>query len=434
MVPCLYAHPTQTTHSPFLASFGSTPKAIVELAHHYRLESERLPDQYLLYSFPQLQDASRAAVAKVLNVPTPTCVFVPNATTGVNTVLRNLVWNDDGLDEILYFSTIYGACGLTVDYIEQSTMKVNGRKIRITYPISDADYVKELENAVTASKAAGKRPRIAVFDVVASLPGVLVPYHQLTQVCKKHSVLSLIDGAHGIGQLKIDLSATDPDFFISNCHKWLFVPRGCAVFYVPIRNQHLMVSTLPTSHGFKPTLDAKFKDKVEGPVIHSVPKTAGKSPFELNFEFTGTMDLSGNAVVAEAVRWREEVCGGEDAIYKYLEKLNKTGSKIVADTLGTSALENEEDTLRNCALSTILLPIKTTKHGGKVPEEDVVRVGKWVIETVIKDYKSFPFVRFWQGQFWARLSAQIYLDESDYHWTAKMLKDVCERIERGEYK
>lgn len=52
-------------------------------------------------------------MGKLLNVPTSTVVFVPNATTGVNTVLRNLVWNEDGKDEILYFSTIYGACGLT---------------------------------------------------------------------------------------------------------------------------------------------------------------------------------------------------------------------------------------------------------------------------------------------------------------------------------
>jgi len=35
----------------------------------------------------------------------------------VNTVLRNLVRNHDGKDEILYFSTIYGACGKAVDYI-----------------------------------------------------------------------------------------------------------------------------------------------------------------------------------------------------------------------------------------------------------------------------------------------------------------------------
>jgi hercynylcysteine S-oxide lyase len=53
-------------------------------------------------------DESRAAVAKLIDAPAETVVFVPNATTGVNTVLRNLQWNEDGKDEILYFNTIYG--------------------------------------------------------------------------------------------------------------------------------------------------------------------------------------------------------------------------------------------------------------------------------------------------------------------------------------
>jgi selenocysteine lyase/cysteine desulfurase len=48
-----------------------------------------------------LLDESRAAVAKILNAPVEGVVFVPNATTGVNTVLRNIVWNKG--DEILYF-------------------------------------------------------------------------------------------------------------------------------------------------------------------------------------------------------------------------------------------------------------------------------------------------------------------------------------------
>ncbi len=42
-------------------------------------------------------------MAKVINAPLEAVVFVPNATTGVNTVLRNLEWNLDGKDEIIYF-------------------------------------------------------------------------------------------------------------------------------------------------------------------------------------------------------------------------------------------------------------------------------------------------------------------------------------------
>jgi selenocysteine lyase/cysteine desulfurase len=61
------------------------------------------PDPFIRYDYPKLLDESRAAIAKVLNAPLSTVVFVPNATTGVNTIIRNIVWDSDGKDEILYF-------------------------------------------------------------------------------------------------------------------------------------------------------------------------------------------------------------------------------------------------------------------------------------------------------------------------------------------
>ena len=95
-------------------SFGTIPRAIREKQRQYQDASEARPDEFIRYTYPRTLDESREALGKLLNVPTDTVVFVPNATTGINTVLRNLAWNEDGKDEVLYFSTIYGACGLTV--------------------------------------------------------------------------------------------------------------------------------------------------------------------------------------------------------------------------------------------------------------------------------------------------------------------------------
>jgi selenocysteine lyase/cysteine desulfurase len=72
-------------------SFGTYPLPVKQRLREFHDKTESQPDLFIRYTFNDLLDKSRAAIAKVLNAPIDTVVFVPNATTGVNTVLRNLV-------------------------------------------------------------------------------------------------------------------------------------------------------------------------------------------------------------------------------------------------------------------------------------------------------------------------------------------------------
>lgn len=149
----------------------------------------------------------------MLNVDTDELVIVPNVTTGLNTVLRNLKFAHG--DEIAYFTTIYGAIEKTLEYLVEST-PVETVEVKITHPISDEDLV---ERFVAVLKDHGSSIKVAVFDTIASMPGVRMPFERLTQVCRENGVLSLIDAAHGIGHIPLDLGSLRPDFLVTNCHK-----------------------------------------------------------------------------------------------------------------------------------------------------------------------------------------------------------------------
>jgi hypothetical protein len=157
-------------------------------------------------------------MAKLLNTPSSTLVFVPNATTGVNTVLRNLDFQPG--DHILMFSTIYGACEKTVQYITETT-PAKSVQVAYTYPVEDEWLLEEFRRKVKEVEDQGGRVKIAIYDTVVSMPGVRMPFERLTQVCKELGVMSCIDGAHGVGHVELDLGTLDPDFFISNCHKYV---------------------------------------------------------------------------------------------------------------------------------------------------------------------------------------------------------------------
>jgi hercynylcysteine S-oxide lyase len=201
-----------------LGSFGTYPRQVRDVLHQLQSAAEARPDPFQRYTYPMLLDASRSAIAALLNVPDSECVFVPNATTGVNTVLRNLVYAPG--DVIVYFATIYGACEKTVQYVVETT-PVESCCIAFQYPVSDSWLIDTLRSTIQEVRKRGRNPCLAMFDTVVSMPGVRMPFEELAGVCKDQGVLSLIDGAHGVGMLGsgLDLGRLGADFFVTNCHK-----------------------------------------------------------------------------------------------------------------------------------------------------------------------------------------------------------------------
>ncbi|KAH6698877.1 hypothetical protein VD0002_g8284 [Verticillium dahliae] len=136
---------------------------------------------------------------------------------GVNTVLRNLTFNEG--DVILHLGTIYGACEKTIQSLSE-VFPVAGYSVEITNPIEDEEIIKRFRNAVSAIQAQGKQARIAMFDTVLTFPGARFPWEALVEVCRELGVLSFIDGAHGVGHIDLaHLGSVGPDFMVSNCYK-----------------------------------------------------------------------------------------------------------------------------------------------------------------------------------------------------------------------
>ena len=414
-----------------IGSFGSIPKVIRDRLRFYQDACEARPDKFIRYEYPRLLDEGRQVAAELVNAPLETIVFVQNATVGVNTVFRNLKWSDDGKDVVLTFSTVYEACGKTVDcVVDYNDGLVTSEEIELAYPIEDKDIIDKFRDTVREIEHRGKRVKACMFDVVSSRPGVPFPWHDMVQACRELGVLSVVDGAQGIGMVPLDLSAADPDFFVSNCHKWLHVPRACAIFYVPIRNQHLLPSTVPTSHGYQPKLHQR---------ISPLPPNS-KSHFVNNFEYVGTLDNAPYLCVADAIKWRKTTFGGEDRILAYLWDLNKKGSSLIASKLGTHVLDNAQGTMTNCAMGNVALPLWTSptqqamQEGGTViPTPEINQAFQWMLETMVEEYQTFIAMYLQDNRLWARISAQVYIELKDYEWAAETLSDLCARVAKKEY-
>jgi isopenicillin-N epimerase len=204
-------------------SFGACPKPVFEAYQRWQLELERQPVEFLGRRIDGLLNEARAALAAYLNTERDRLVFVQNATTGVNIVARSLPLKAG--DEIVTTDHEYGACDHTWGWVCEQT---GARYVRAAIPLpvtTHADFVERMWAAVTP------RTKVIYLSHVTSPTALIFPVQEICRRARQAGILTVIDGAHAPGQIPVDLTAIDADFYTGNLHKWLCAPKGSAFLY-----------------------------------------------------------------------------------------------------------------------------------------------------------------------------------------------------------
>jgi isopenicillin-N epimerase len=327
---------------------------------------------------PALREAAKV-LARFVGVQGEDLVFVPNATTGCNAVLRSLRFEPD--DEILYASHIYNAVRNTVIHVASGT----GAKMvvaEIPYPQpDDATILRNVERAIT------RRTRLAVFDHITSSSGLILPLAGMIALCHAAGVPVLVDGAHGPGQVPLDLATLGADWYVGNCHKWLSGPKGSAFLHARAdRREGLHPGTI--SHGYG-------------------------DGFTAEFDWPGTVDPTAYLAVPAAIAFFERL--GGTALMERNRSLVTEAAKMLADRLGTEVGGPFEMT---GSMAMVRLP---TDLKPELAESNRIRQA---LRNAGADSPVHPL----PGALWLRLSAYAYNEMADYERLAKLLPGVLASV------
>lgn len=376
-------------------SFGLPPKSVVEAFHTAIDDDLAHPEYYIRIKQEKEYLNGLKLVADFLNCRYKDLALVENATTAVNTVLRSLPFEKG--DKIAIPSTTYGACANTVKFLAE-LMGIEVVLVETSYPLLDSAVI-----AIWREVFATHKIKLALFDTVVSMPGVQIPYVELTNLCKEYGVLSLVDGAHLIGLIPVDFAEFRPDFYTSNLHKWLSVPRGCACLYVAPEH-HRTIQSLPVSHLYVPQGAELLDDQVSTFLYDK-------------FKFIGSKTFAAVACIPEALKFRAEVCGGEEKIRDYCFSLARKVGKLAETRFpGAKVLENDENSLVTAMVS-VVFPIEnySTTFDASDPQSAKELVAD-ILEIMLEKHKTFvPFAPH-AGKMMCRLSCQVYNEESDYEY------------------
>lgn len=188
-------------------AFGTIPRTVFAAYTELLAQVEVSPDKWFVYDQYGMVRCSRERLAGLINCSPEEVVLVENATTGVNTVLRSLQLHEG--DGLLITSLSYpGVSNTAIAVCQQSGATLH--TLEVPFPIESKESVVQLYRSYLDAHPDVK---VAVVDHISSPAPILQPVKEVAEVCHKRGVKVLVDGAHGPGQLHLDMRELDVDYY-----------------------------------------------------------------------------------------------------------------------------------------------------------------------------------------------------------------------------
>jgi len=221
------------------STVGATPRRVLEAQRAIQDEIERQPSRFLLRELsaivvgqpraevPRIRVAA-GAVARFVGAREADLVFVDNATTGANAVLRSYPWQPG--DEVLVSDLGYGGITRAAAFATRER-GASVRTVQLVPPFTSVSIAGAFEAAV------GPRTRMAIVDHITAESAIVLPIEEIASRLKRHGVDVLADGAHAPGAIPLDVPALGVDWYVANLHKWALVPRSSGLLWAAPERQ-----------------------------------------------------------------------------------------------------------------------------------------------------------------------------------------------------
>jgi len=376
-------------------AFGACPRVVLELQQRLRAELEREPVRFFLRRMQPLLDESRRGLAELIGADPADLVFVRNATTGVNSVLRSLRFQPG--DELLVTDHDYNACRNAARFVAQ---RAGAQVVVASLPLP-VESPRQVVDAVIA-RVTG-RTRLAVIDHVTSPTAIIFPIEELVRQLQQRNVDTLVDGAHAPGMLPLDLGRIGAAYYAGNCHKWLCAPKGAGFLHVrPDRQQQIQPAVI--SHGF------------------NTPRP-GHTRFQDAFDWPGTDDPTPWLCVGEAIRFLETLTGGGiEGLMRQNHQLVLEGRRTLCEALGLSPTCPEDMV---GSIAAMRLPDDTDPAAALDASTGITPTHRWQLELLDRFGIQVPIYH-WPAapRKVLRISAQAYNTPAQYEQLAAALRTV----------
>lgn len=169
------------------------------------------------------------------------------------------------------------------------------RGITLTQMPFQASYDSKQEIIDLFESAITPNTKVMSFCHINYTSGLRLPVKELCALAQANGIISVIDGAHAIGMLNLDLHDIGCDFYACSPQKWLCAPPGVGVLYAKRDKQVLIKPTVTEAYG---------------------------SNFQTEFELRGQRSSPVLVCIKDAMDFQDAIIGGKDAIEERIMSLS----------------------------------------------------------------------------------------------------------------
>jgi isopenicillin-N epimerase len=236
----------------------------------------------------------RETVADLLNVDVGEIALTRGATEALQALIGGYNKLRPG-DNVLYADLDYSEMKNAMRWLE---VRRGVKAIKLTFPeptkdkpLEESDILEFYEKALSGNP----ETKLLLLTHLNNLTGLIIPVAKIAKIAKERGVDVILDAAHSVGQVDLQLNNLGCDFIGMNLHKWVGAPIGCGVIYIK-------------------------RDRID-----AIDPYMGKpsAPMDINGRIdTGTLNFAAHMTIPAAIAFHKKIgIAAKEARLRYLRNL-----------------------------------------------------------------------------------------------------------------
>ncbi|ASV30574.1 aminotransferase class V-fold PLP-dependent enzyme [Maribacter cobaltidurans] len=170
------------------------------------------------------KDKVRDRLAGMVGASPEELIITRNTTESLDMIIGGYPWQRN--DEAIFAEEDYGAMKDQFNLMAKKYGIVNKIVSLPNHPESDEEIVSLYESQITP------KTRLLMVCHMVNITGQILPVKKICDMAHKHGVEVMVDGAHCVGHIDVNIAELGCDYYGSSLHKWLSVPLGSGMLFV----------------------------------------------------------------------------------------------------------------------------------------------------------------------------------------------------------